>query len=283
MRRTGSTVDLVELKAIRQEDVGSTRVVLLSRPHRRNAWTGRMHTEYRWALQQADEDPSVKAIVVTGDPEGRAFCVGADAAALEGHAERGGYDPGTPDDLPMPGYGVHPAFDADFAWHFGLAKPVVAAINGAAAGIGLVVACFADLRFAAAGSKLTTAYGKLGLPAEYGLSWLLPRMIGLGRANDLLLTSRVVLAEEARDLGLVNEVVSPDELLPRVHGWIEEFLGPVARSSLAAAKRQVYTDLHRDAASAIDEATRLLDVHTAGPDYAEGVAALTQRRPPNFP
>ncbi len=283
MRRTGSTVDLVELKAIRQEDVGSTRVVLLARPHRRNAWTGRMHTEYRWALQQADEDPSVKAIVVTGDPEGRAFCVGADAAALEGHAERGGYDPGTPDDLPMPGYGVHPAFDADFAWHFGLAKPVVAAINGAAAGIGLVVACFADLRFAAAGSKLTTAYGKLGLPAEYGLSWLLPRMIGLGRANDLLLTSRVVLAEEARDLGLVNEVVSPDELLPRVHGWIEEFLGPVARSSLTAAKRQVYTDLHRDAASAIDEATRLLDVHTAGPDYAEGVAALTQRRPPNFP
>ena len=276
-------MDLVELKAIRQEDVGPTRVVLLSRPHRRNAWTGRMHTEYRWALQQADEDPSVKAIVVTGDPEGRAFCVGADAAALEGHAERGGYDPGTPDDLPMPGYGVHPAFDADFAWHFGLAKPVVAAINGAAAGIGLVVACFADLRFAAAGSKLTTAYGKLGLPAEYGLSWLLPRMIGLGRANDLLLTSRVVLAEEARDLGLVNEVVAPDELLPRVHGWIEEFLGPVARSSLAAAKRQVYTDLHRDAASAIDEATRLLDVHTAGPDYAEGVAALTQRRPPNFP
>jgi enoyl-CoA hydratase/carnithine racemase len=283
MRRTGSTVDLVELKAIRQEDVGSTRVVLLSRPHRRNAWTGRMHTEYRWALQQADEDPSVKAIVVTGDPEGRAFCVGADAAALEGHAERGGYDPGTPDDLPMPGYGVHPAFDADFAWHFGLAKPVVAAINGAAAGIGLVVACFADLRFAAAGSKLTTAYGKLGLPAEYGLSWLLPRMIGLGRANDLLLTSRVVLAEEARDLGLVNEVVSPDELLPRVHGWIEEFLGPVARSSLTAAKRQVYTDLHRDAASAIAEATRLLDVHTAGPDHAEGVAALTQRRPPSFP
>ncbi|HJO19802.1 MAG TPA: hypothetical protein QF865_05555, partial [Acidimicrobiales bacterium] len=84
-------------------------------------------------------------------------------------------------------------------------------------------------------------------------------------------------------LGLVNEVVSPDELLPRVHGWIEEFLGPVARSSLTAAKRQVYTDLHRDAASAIDEATRLLDVHTAGPDYAEGVAALTQRRPPSFP
>lgn len=283
MRRATSTVDSVELKAIRQEDVGSTRVVLLSRPHRRNAWTGRMHTEYRWALQRAEEDPSVKVIVVTGDPEGRAFCVGADAGALVGHAERGGYDPGTPDDLAMPGYGVHPAFDADFAWHFGLTKPVIAAINGAAAGVGLVVACFADLRFAAAGSKLTTAYGKLGLPAEYGLSWLLPRMIGLGRANDLLFTSRVVLAEEARDLGLVNEVVAPDELLPRVHGWIQEFLGPVARSSLAAAKRQVYTDLHRDAASAIEEATRLLDVHTAGPDYAEGVAALTQRRPPNFP
>jgi len=242
-----------------------------------------MHTEYCWVLQQAEDDPDVKVIVVTGDPAGEAFCVGADSQALAGHLAEGEYVSGTDDDIPTPGFGVDPTFDADFAWHFGLAKPVVAAINGAAAGIGLVVACFADLRFAAAGSKLTTAYGKLGLPAEYGLSWLLPRMIGLGRANDLLLTSRVVLAEEARDLGLVNEVVSPDELLPRVHGWIEEFLGPVARSSLTAAKRQVYTDLHRDAASAIDEATRLLDVHTAGPDYAEGVAALTQRRPPNFP
>ncbi|MBQ91409.1 MAG: enoyl-CoA hydratase-related protein [Acidimicrobiales bacterium] len=273
----------MELKAIRCEDVGTTRVVLLSRPHRRNAWTGRMHTEYRWTLEQAEADDAVKVVLVTGDPEGGAFSVGADSGALEGHAERGGYDPGTPDDLPMPGYGVHPAFDADFAWHFGLTKPVVAAINGAAAGVGLVVACFADLRFAASGSKLTTAFGKLGLPAEYGLSWLLPRLIGLGRANDLLLTSRVVLAEEALDLGLVNGVVPGDDLLPHVHGWIDEFLGPVARSSLAAAKRQTYTDLHRDAASAIGEAVELLDVHTAGPDYAEGVAALTERRPPHFP
>ena len=97
-----------------------------------------------------------------------------------------------------------------------MTKPVIAAINGPAAGIGLVLACYADLRFAAAGTKLTTAHGKLNLPAEYGLSWLLPRMIGLTRANDLLLTSRVVLAEEALAMGLVNAVV-PARRVATVH------------------------------------------------------------------
>ena len=271
----------MELKAIRCEDVGTTRVVLLSRPHRRNAWTGRMHTEYRWTLEQAEADDAVKVVLVTGDPEGGAFSVGADSGALEGHAERGGYDPGTPDDLPMPGYGVHPAFDADFAWHFGLTKPVVAAINGAAAGVGLVVACFADLRFAASGSKLTTAFGKLGLPAEYGLSWLLPRLIGLGRANDLLLTSRVVSSDEAHGMGLVNGLF--DDVLAGTLAWVEEFLGPVARSSLAATRRQVYLDLHRDAASSVEDSLARFDAHMGSDEYLEGVRALNEKRRPEFP
>jgi hypothetical protein len=133
--------------------------------------------------------------VVTG--AGRGFCAGADTRALEGHVERGGYDAGTPPDLARPGYGVRPEFDADFAYHFGMAKPVIAAVNGPAAGVGFALACYCDLRFAAAGAKLTTSHGRLGLPAEYGLSWLLPRLIGLTRAADLLLSSRVVLAEEA--------------------------------------------------------------------------------------
>ena len=108
-----------------------------------------------------------------------AFCVGADNKALEGHVARGGYDSGTNDEIATPGYGVHEEFDATFAYHFGLSKPVIAAINGPAAGVGLVLACYADIRFAVPGVKFTTAHGKLNLPAEYGLSWLLPKIVGL--------------------------------------------------------------------------------------------------------
>ncbi len=121
----------MELKTIKYDVADHVATITLSRPHRMNAWTGRMHTEYRWVLSEADNDPQVRVIVVTG--EGRAFCAGADMQALEGHVEKGGYDPGTPDPLAEPGFGVRPEFDASFAYHFGLKKPVIAAINGPAA------------------------------------------------------------------------------------------------------------------------------------------------------
>src|SRR6478609_9504806 len=148
----------MELKATCYEVADGVAVVTLSRPKRRNAWTGRMHTEYRWILREADEDPAVRVIVVTGDPEGQAFCAGADLQALEGHSAKGGYDPGTPEDIAEPGHGVDPAFDAAFAYHFGVGKPIIAAINGAAAGVGLVLSAFADLRFSAPGVKFTAAH-----------------------------------------------------------------------------------------------------------------------------
>jgi 1,4-dihydroxy-2-naphthoyl-CoA synthase len=125
-------------------------------------------------------------------------------------------------------------FDASFAYHFGLGKPVIAAINGPAAGVGLALACFADLRFAAAGAKLTTAHGKLNLPAEYGLSWLLPRMIGLTRANELLLSSRVFLAEEASAGARQSAFSLRDSLLCRNPG-LRANLMPAVCSGLAAA------------------------------------------------
>jgi enoyl-CoA hydratase/carnithine racemase len=252
----------------------------LCRPERRNAWTGRMHEEYRASLARADEDDGVRAIVVTG--EGAAFCVGADARALEGHVAKGGYDAGVRGELAKPGHGVRPEFEAAFAYHFGLRKPVVAAINGAAAGVGLVLACYCDLRFAAAGAKLTTAHGKLNLPAEYGLSWLLPRLIGLTRANELLLTSRIVLAEEALKLGLLNRVLPAEELLPFTYDFVSEWIANVSRASLHETKRQIYTDLHRDAASAVRESEALLERMVREPDFERGVQALLGKRSPDF-
>lgn len=271
----------MELKTIRYAVDDRVATITLDRPHRLNAWTGRMHTEYRWAVQQAEDDADVRVIVVTG--EGRGFCAGADAQALSGHAERGGYDPGTPDDIARPGSGITPEIEGDFAFHLGLRCPVVAAINGAAAGVGLVLACYADVRFAVAGAKLTTAHGRLNLPAEYGLSWLLPRIVGLGRANDLLLTSRVILAEEAERIGLVNEVLPDGEALAsraREYAW--DLAHRVAPGSLASTKRQVALDLHRDLATSVADAAVRLDAMMGEPAFAEGVAALAEKRPPEF-
>lgn len=268
----------MDLKTTRYDVTDQVATITLSRPKRRNAWTGRMHAEYRWLLAQADRDPLTRVIVVTGDPDGQAFCAGADLAALEGHAEKGRYDSGVGDDIATPGFGVDPNFDASFAYHFGLTKPVIAAINGAAAGVGLVLAAFADLRFAAAGARFTTAHGRFNFPAEFGLSWILPRIVGLTHANDLLLSSRIFTAEEALDMSFLNRVLPPEDLMAQVMDYARGLARSVAPGSVRATKHQIYRDLHRDAASAVQEAEALLEAMIRHPDYAEGVRAWMEKR-----
>lgn len=272
----------MELKATRYVVSDGVAVVTLARPKRRNAWTGRMHTEYRWILREADNDPAVRVIVVTGDPEGNAFCAGADLQALEGHSERGQYDAGTPEDIAEPGYGVDPAFDATFAYHFGIGKPVIAAINGAAAGVGLVLAAYADLRFCVPGAKFTAAHGRFNFPAEYGLSWLLPRIVGLTHANDILLSSRVFTAEEADRMGFLNRIVPAELLMEEVMAYATALATSVAPGSARETKRQIYRDLHRDAASAVKAAEALLVEMSKTPDYREGVKAWMEKRPADW-
>ncbi len=143
-------------------------------------------------------------------------------------------------------------------------------------------ACFADIRFAAAGVKLTTAHGKLGLPAEYGLSWLLPRLIGVSRASELLLSSRVFLAEEAAAMGLLSGVLAPEELLPFTRDYARRLTTTIAPSSLRETKRQLYADLHRDVGAAVEESEVLLNEMTRSADFREGVAALLEKREPRF-
>ena len=273
-------MDETELKTIRFDVSDRVATITLARPDRLNAWTGRMHTEYRWALEQADGRDDVRVIVVTGS--GRGFCAGADARALDRHVERGGYDAGTPDDIATPGFGVDPEFDHSFAFHFGLRTPVIAAINGPAAGVGLVLACYCDLRFAAEGAKLTTSHGRLNLPAEYGLSWLLPRLVGLGRAMDLLLSSRVVRAEEALTIGLVNQVHPAEELLAHTYDYARTLAHEISPRSLAETKRQVYVDQHRGVGTSVAEAEQLLEEMMTEPAFHEGVRALREKRGPRF-
>lgn len=256
-------------------------VVTLDRPEARNAFTPSMHREYRSALARAERDPSVRAIVVTG--AGKAFCAGADTAAVARTAEAGRYLATAPEVDDRPGYGVHPDFDRPFAYHFGLTKPVVAAVNGVAVGLGTVLACYADIRFAATGAELRLGFAPLGLPAEYGLSWLLPRLIGVSRAADLLLTSRPLPAEEAHAAGLVARVCDPDRLVEEAVAFGAELGRRCSPAAVRETKRQLYTDLLRDLGTSFDEAMALVARMVDEPDFREGVAALRERRPPRFP
>lgn len=256
-------------------------LVTLNRPDRLNAWTARMEVEYRHALAEADDDPDVRVVVVTG--AGRGFCAGADTRALTGIVDTGRYGAASDHEpVPMPGADVRPDFAHGFSWTLGLRKPLIAAINGPAAGVGFVLACFADIRFAAKGAKLTTSFGRLGLPAEHGVSWILPRLVGLARAADLLFSSRVILAEEAERMGLVNAVLEPDELVPHTLAYAKRIAAEISPWSLLTLKRQLYAD----AMGSLDEAATTAEANMmesfGSPDFKEGVAALTEKRLPNF-
>lgn len=271
----------MELKATSYTVDRHVAVVTLNRPHRHNAWTGRMHAEYRACLAEADCDPSIRAAVVTG--AGNTFCVGADNKALAQHAEKARYDNGLREVPANPGYGLDPTFDHHFAWHFGLRIPVIAAINGACAGVGLVVACYADIRFVAADAKLTTAAPKIGIPAEYGLSWLLPKLIGLTRANDLLLSGRVILGEDAERIGLVNASLAKSDVLAHAMNYAHMLSEQVSPAAVQTTKRQIARDLIRlDLGASIDEAEVLMSALMGGQEYREGIAALREKRPPSF-
>lgn len=275
-------MELNELTAVRYEVVDRVATVWLHRPHRHNAWTGRMHSEYRSVLAHLDGLKEVRAVVVTGTPP--AFCVGGDSAALAGHADRGAYDAGLASDLASPGYGVAPEFDADFAFQFAMRFPIIAAVNGAAAGVGLALALFCDLRFASAPARLTTAAPKLGLPAEYGMSWQLPRLVGVTRAADLLLSGRVFTPDETQNWGLWNGV-EPDGAgaLAAAQGYAHHLAHGVGPAALATTKAQLYRDLlHHSPAAAIQNAQRLLEVAMTTAEYREGVSALREKRAPKF-
>jgi len=273
----------MELKTTRWDLVNGVGTITLSRPHRHNSWTGRMHTELRHLLQTAEDDPSIRVVVITGDPDGKTFCPGADSKALETHVDRGGYDAGTPDDIANPGYGIDPTFDADFAYFLGFETITIAAVNGAAAGVGLVIACWCDIRIVAEDAKLTTAHGKLNFPAEYGLSWLLPRLIGLSRATDLLLTSRSILGGETADMGLANRSVARADVLATAHNYARTLVDTISPHSLRSTKRQLAFDMtHNDPSRSIRDAQARIDQMSREPDYREGTAALIEKRAPGW-
>ena len=271
----------MDLKTMRYVvDPDGIATVWLDRPERSNSWTGRMHTEYRWIMKRLEDDPAARVVVLTGT--GQTFCVGADRGALTHYVAADSYDPALAKDAEKPGYGFKPEFDADMTGQLGLRLPMIAAVNGACAGIAVALVAFCDIRFAVEGAKVTTVAPKLGLPAEYGLSWILPRIMGLGHAADMILTGRTFLSEELRDMGFFNKV------FPRAHfeGHVRDYALMMAKLSpiaVTTAKRQLYEDLLRsNAAASVEDSKGHIGRLMKHPDYKEGVAAFMEKRAPKF-
>ena len=249
-----------------QRDSG-VAVVTLNRPERMNAWGGGLAGAFYRCMDRAEADPEVRVIVVTGN--GRAFCAGADMGDLD--AIGGASESAGDTDVTQLVGERHPYFVT------GVNKPIIAAINGACVGIGLTQALMCDIRFAAAGAKFTTAFARRGLIAEYGISWILPRLVGWGAALDLLLTGRTFYAEEALELGLVKEVVAPDELLARALSYADDMARNCAPSALAVIKRQVYDDALRDMVATSAQAEKLMHESMQRPDFIEGITAFFEK------
>ena len=271
-----------DLRAVRYRFDDPVAIVELHRPHRANAWNGTMHAEFLAVMRHLETLEDVRSVVVTGTPP--AFSVGGDSQALGDHAERGSYDTGLADDTARPGGDLRKEFDEDLSWMFGYRLPIIAAVNGAVAGVSFALACFCDLRFGSAPAKITTAAPKLGLPAEYGLSWTLPRLIGTTRAADLLLSGRVVTVAETADWGLWNEVLPDGEAtLDAAVAYGHLLASTTGPQAVAHAKRQLHEDvLSGDPAASVAESKELLDAAMGTAEYREGIAAFLERRPPRF-
>ncbi len=240
--------------------------IVLNRPERQNAWTGALGQQYFAALADAARNSDVRAIVVSG--AGGSFCVGADPTVLSGLA----------DGAPAPGGEI-----SSYWFPLTIGKPIIAAIAGPCFGIGMQQALCCDIRLAADDAKFATAYARRGLIAEMGMSWLLPRIVGLGHATDLLLSARLMRAPEAERINLVNRTVPAADLMAEAMDYARSLAEKCAPRSMRAIKEQLYRDLTDELPPAYDRSAALLTEAFGWPDFKEGVQSWREQRPPAFP
>ena len=255
----------------------------LNRPDKLNAWTAVMEREVRAAMEEAERDENVRVIVLTG--AGRGFCAGADMSLLSTVAEKGldearraqGLQPTSGS-----GEGARGNFQKKYSYFPAITKPVIAAINGPVVGLGLVIALYCDIRLASDTARFSTAFAQRGLIAEYGMAWMLPRLIGHSNALDLLFTARMIDAPEALRMGLVNQMLPRETFLESVQRYAADMASNVSPRSLRVIKRQVYDAMFQTLAEAFEISEQEMLASLKGEDFREGVAHFMEKRPPVF-
>jgi enoyl-CoA hydratase/carnithine racemase len=256
--------------------------ITLNRPDKLNAWTGTMEQEVRASMYEAEKDDQVRVIILTG--AGRGFCAGADMSLLgsianEGIGERTRALANTPNGHRA---GVRDDFQKKYSYFPSIQKPVIAAVNGPAVGLGFVITLYCDLRFASDAARFGTAFAKRGLIAEYGLAWMLPRLIGPANALDMLFSARLADANDALRMGLVNGVFPQDRFLEKVQAYAKELAYNVSPRSLRVMKEQVYSAMFQTLSEAFESSEQEMLQSLQCEDFKEGVAHYLEKRAPAF-
>jgi len=261
--------------------------ITLNRPDKLNAWTAVMEKEVRSAMENAERDEDVRVIVLTG--AGRGFCAGADMSLLSAVAEHGFVDQNSEvqkSDVQNREAalrdGVRLDFQKRYSYFPAIGKPVIAAINGPVVGLGLVITLYCDLRLASEAARFSTTFARRGLVAEYGMAWMLPRIVGIANALDLLFSARTIDATEALRIGLVNRILPQESFLEKVHEYARELASTVSPRSLRIIKRQVYEAMFQPLAEAFDVSVKEMMASFKTEDFKEGVAHFVEKRPPAF-
>lgn len=272
---------------IQYSTLDGVATITLNRPEKLNAWTAAMQSSIKRAMVDAANDPDVRAIVVTG--AGRGFCAGADMGGLQ-QIDAAKWDERAlakaDGDVKLPANTLGPDVTAHYGGRFGylmsIPKPIIAAINGPCAGIGLVFTLYCDLRFAASGAKFTTAFASRGLIAEHGISWLLPRLTGVAHALDLLFSARKFDAAEAERINLVNRAFPQETFMASVGEYVKHLVANVSPRSLAVMKAQVWKAVYQDLNEAVAVGDAEMQKSFATEDFKEGVAHFVEKRAPRF-
>jgi len=252
--------------------------VTLNRPDRLNAWTGTMHTELKAAMRAASDDEAVRVIVLTG--AGRGFCAGADMNVLQG-VQAGGGAAANQTEAPFDP-AADPNFSKTYSYFPAVPKPIIAAINGPCAGLGFVISLYADMRFASDAAVFSTAFSRRGLIAEHGISWLLPRAVGMAHAADLLFSARRIGAVEAKEMGLVSRVIPHQSFMDEVLAYARMLATEVSPRSLREMKREIWNAQFQGLGDAIESANADMPASFVSEDFKEGVAHYLEKRAPAF-
>jgi enoyl-CoA hydratase/carnithine racemase len=253
--------------------------VTMNRPAKLNAWTPTMAAEMRTAMIDAERDPSIGAIIVTG--AGRAYCAGADMSGLSsvaaGNASvRAAVGPGEAFE------GERADYRTTYSWPMAFDTPIIGAINGACVGLGFTTCLYHDVRIASDNARMGLIFPQRGLAIEHGSSWMLPRIVGLARAMELAVTGRLMDAHEALEMGLVSRVVPQDKLMATAREIASAIANKCSPLGVAQAKKMIYRHLFTDLATAVRDDDESMVMMSHSQDFKEGVRAFMEKRAPKF-